>query len=476
MKNTEIIDGLKKIVKEERVFLDESTRAQKAVDLYALRLYQREFGWKPILPLVVVKVVDKQEVSQILAFCNKNKIAIIPYGGGSGVLAGAETTDPNVVVLDMSGINYVNDVNDTDLTITCGAGVYIKDLEKFVNSKGYVLGHYPQSMDLAQMGGLVSTRSIGQFSTGYGGMENLLLGLEGVLVDGTEVSFRSNPRKAAGPDLRHIFLGGEGALGVVTEVTVKVFPMPQSSYKEAFRVTSMDQGFNIIRLIMREGISPSVIRLHDWMECAKPYGSFMEEGECLLIFRADGTKELTEMEWKIISRIAKENGAISAGSKPVDVWYEHRNDAALEYEEYAKQGILVDTIEISAKWSDIYKIYEETLDQIYYDEKISEYMMFASGHSSHSYLNGTNVYFQFAAMPPQDATLDEIEKIHRRIWDIVMENTLKYNGSIAHHHGVGKHRTPYLKEELGNAYIMLKKIKEALDPNWILNPDSLLKK
>lgn len=476
MKNNEIINGLKKIVKEDQIFLDESTRAQKAVDLYALRMFQREFGWKPVLPLVVVKVNDKKEVTDILAFCNANKISVIPYGGGSGVLAGAETTDPNAVVMDISGIDYIQEVDDLNLTITCGAGVYIKDLEKFVNSKGYVLGHYPQSMDLAQMGGLVSTRSIGQFSTGYGGIENLLLGLEGVLADGTQVSFRSNPRKAAGPDLRHIFLGGEGALGVVTEVTVKVFPMPETSYKEAFRVANMEQGFNIIRLVMREGITPSVIRLHDWMECAKPYGAFMEEGECLLIFRADGTKEIVECEGKIIKRIATENGGISAGSKPVEIWYEHRNDAAVEYEDYAKQGILVDTIEISAKWSDINTIYVETLDQIYYDEEISDYMMFASGHSSHSYLNGTNVYFQFAAMPPQDVSLDEIAKIHRRIWDIVMENTLKYGGSIAHHHGVGKHRTPYLKEELGSAYKMLELVKDAMDPNGILNPDSLLKK
>lgn len=476
MKREEIIENLKKILNSDQIILDEKTRAQKAVDLYALRVYQRVTGWKPTLPLVVVKPKNTEEVSKIVKFCNENLIKLIPYGGGSGVLGGAETRDENAVVLDVSDLNKVEKINDVNLTITCGAGVFIKDLEKMVNENGYVLGHYPQSMDLAQMGGLVSTRSIGQFSTGYGGMEDLLVGLEGVLPNGDIVTIRPNPRKAAGPDLRHIFLGGEGALGIVTQVTVRVFPSPETSYKEAFRVKTMDQGFEIIRQIMRTGIKPSVIRLHDWLECSSKYAEFMEEEECMLIFRSDGIKELTECNGKIIKKIAEKNGAISAGSKVVDIWYKHRNDAADEYEEYANQGILVDTIEISAEWDEIVKIYHDTLEKIYYDEFLQDSIMFASGHSSHSYMNGTNVYFQFGAIPNPEATPEEIEELHRKIWDIVMYTTLEHGGSIAHHHGVGKHRAKYIKDELGNAYEMLLDIKKAFDPNEIMNPGSLVVK
>lgn len=476
MERNEIILKLNEILKPSQVFTDNKTRAQKAVDLYALRVYQRVIGWKPTLPLVVVRPNNTKEVSKVVKFCNENNIKLIPYGGGSGVLGGAETRDKNAVVLDVSRLNRVSKINDKNLTVTCGAGVYIKDLEKLMNSKGYVLGHYPQSMDLAQMGGLVSTRSIGQFSTGYGGMEDLLIGLEGVLPNGDIVTIRPNPRKAAGPDLRHIFLGGEGALGIVTQVTVRVFPEPETSYKEAFRVKSMDQGFEIIRQVMRTGIKPSVIRLHDWLECSSKYAEFMEEEECMLIFRSDGIKELTECHAKVIKDIAAKNDAVSAGSKVVDIWYEHRNDAADEYEEYAHQGILVDTIEISAEWDEIVNIYHETLDKIYYDELLEDSIMFASGHSSHSYMNGTNVYFQFGAIPSPDATPKQIEKLHRRIWDIVMYTTLAHGGSIAHHHGVGKHRAKYIKKELGNAYEMLLDIKNAFDPNQIMNPGSLVVK
>ena len=161
---------------------------------------------------------------------------------------------------------------------------------------------------------------------------------------------------------------------------------------------------------MRAGIKPSVVRIHDWLECEKPYGAFMEEGEALLLFLTEGVKEVTETQGKLIDRIALENNGIAAGEKPVDIWYRHRNDAADEYEKYGTKGFLVDTIEISAYWSDIHKIYEETVDRVY--NEVSE-VLFFSGHSSHSYLNGTNIYFQLGAYP--EASMEEAQRIHSQV-------------------------------------------------------------
>lgn len=464
-----IIKGLKEILKEENIHVDESTRKQKAVDLYALRLFQKHVGWEPTLPMMVIQPENTEEVSKVLKFCNSNSITVLPYGGGSGVLAGAETVKEDTIVIDVSKLNKIHEIQDLDLTITCEAGTFIKDLEKYVNEKGFVLGHYPQSMDLAQMGGLVSTNSIGQFSTGYGGIEDLLLGLEVVLPNGEIINIRPNPRKATGPDLRHLFLGAEGYIGIITEVTVKVFPKPETRWKGSYRVKNMQDGLEIIRKVMRTGINPSVVRLHDWLECEKPYGAFMEEGECMLIFLAEGREDITNLQGKIIDTIAKEGNGIATGEKPVDIWFEHRNDAADEYEKYGKKGFLVDTIEISANWSDIGNIYEETIERVYYE--VPE-VMFFSGHSSHSYLNGTNIYFQMGAIP--ENTVEEAERVHRQIWDIVMEVTLKYNGAIAHHHGIGKHRVKYLKDELGNGIDLLYGIKKTFDPKGIMNPGALI--
>lgn len=470
MEKQRFLESLNEIVGKENVMLDDSTRKQKSQDLYALRLYQKHVGWEPTLPVAVVEPANTEEISKLLKLCNENNIPVIPYGGGSGVLAGAETVNENTLVIDLKKLDKVLDFSDENLTVTCQSGVFINDLEAYANEKGFILGHYPQSMDLAEMGGLVATRSIGQFSTKYGGIEDLLLGLEAVLPNGEIIRIKANPRRAVGPDLRHLFLGSEGFIGIITEVTVKVFPEHEARWKQAYRVKNMSDGLEIIRKVMREEIKPAVVRLHDWLECEKPYGAFMEEGENLLIFLSEGSKALCEFEGKIIDKVVTENGGIAVGEKPVDIWFKHRNDAADEFEEYGPMGILVDTIEVSSGWDKIADIYEETLERVYYE--VPETVFF-SGHSSHSYLTGTNIYFQLGAIPKPDA--QDAERIHRQVWDIVVDVTLKHGGSMGHHHGVGKHRSKYIKDEHGSSYELLEGIKNKFDPKNIMNPGVIIK-
>ena len=150
MEKERVLENLYAIVGKENVLEDDSTRNQKAKDLYALRIFQKHVGWEPMLPDVVVQPSNTEEVSKILSFCNDNDIPVIPYGGGSGVLGGTETVKEGTVVIDLDKFDKVLSVNEQNLSITCQAGVYIKDLESYVIDKGYILGHYPQSMDLAQ--------------------------------------------------------------------------------------------------------------------------------------------------------------------------------------------------------------------------------------------------------------------------------------------------------------------------------------
>jgi alkyldihydroxyacetonephosphate synthase len=465
----ELVKELEAIVGQEDVVLETSVRAQKAVDLYALRLFQRHVGWEATLPQAVVRPKSTEEVSKVLRLCNERGVPVIPYGGGSGVLAGAETRDERTVVIDLSRINRLIDIDEVSLQVTCGAGMLIRDLEAIVQERGFKLGHYPQSMDLAQMGGLVATRSTGQFSTGYGAIEDFLVGLEAVLAGGTIVRINNVPRRATGPDLRHLFLGSEGAFAVITEVTVKMFPIPEATWKQAYRVKTMRQGLEIIRLVMRTGIKPAVVRLHDWLECEKPYGAFMEENESLLLFWSEGRKEIAEAEGAVIDEIAKANGAVSAGEKPLDLWYVHRNDAADEYEKYGASGILVDTLEVAADWNVIADIYEKTVERVYYE--VPE-VVFFSGHSSHSYINGTNIYFQLGAFPPHD--VDEAQRVYEAVWSIVVEVALEYGGSMGHHHGVGKHRVRWMEKEHGSSYALMESLKRMFDPKGIMNPGSLI--
>lgn len=465
------ISELKEILSESQVITDQSTIAQKSVDLYALRLYQKHVGWKPTLASCVVKPKDVQEVSKVLKFANEKRIPIVPYGGGSGVLGGAETRDESTIVVDLSEMNKIVDFSEENLSVTVESGVYLKDLEPWLNEKGYITGHYPQSIDLAQIGGLVATRSIGQFSTKYGGIEDLVLGLEAVLPNGEIINIKSNPRRSVGPDLLQIWIGSEGMLGIITEVTLKVFPKPEERWFQSYAIPSIKEGLKVIEKIMKAGYTPAVVRLHDWLECEKPYGAFMNEGECILLFLSEGSKELCNLEGNGIDKITTTLGGRPLGTKPVEIWLKHRNDAADEYEQYGAMGILVDTIEVSANWEDISNIYEETVKRIYYE--VSETIYF-SGHSSHSHLTGTNIYFQVGALP--EKSIEESEKVYYNIWQIAMETTLKYKGSISHHHGIGKHRTKWIKDELGTSYVMMETIKKSFDPNNIMNPGVIMEK
>lgn len=435
-----------------------------------LRLFQKHAGWKPTLASCVVKPNNVEEVSKILKYTNENNIPVIPYGGGSEVLGGAETREEGTVVIDLSNINQIIELNENNLSVCVQGGVYLKDLEPWLNDRGYITGHYPQSIDLAEIGGLVATRSIGQFSTKYGGIEDLVLGLEAVLPNGEIVRIKSNPRRSVGPDLRQLWLGSEGMLGIITEVTLKVFPEPEERWLQSYAIPTIREGLEVIRKVMRAGYKPPVVRLHDWLECEKPYGAFMNEGECILLFLSEGSKELCELEGNGIDKIVSSLGGRPLGSKPVEIWLAYRNDAADEYEQYGAMGVLVDTIEVSANWDNIADIYEETIDRIYYE--VSETIFF-SGHSSHSYMNGTNIYFQMGALPKKD--IEDAERVYYKIWQIVMETTLKYGGSIGHHHGVGKHRTKWVEDELGSSYVMMETIKNAFDPNSIMNPGVIVK-
>lgn len=149
----ELLKALEAIVGQEGVVLETSVRAQKAVDLFALRLFQRHVGWEATLPQAVVRPKTTEEVSKVLCLCNEHGVPVIPYGGGSGVLAGAETRDEMAVVVDLSSLNDLIDIDEVALQVTCGAGMLIRNLEAAVQAKGFKLGHYPQSIELAQMGG-----------------------------------------------------------------------------------------------------------------------------------------------------------------------------------------------------------------------------------------------------------------------------------------------------------------------------------
>jgi len=464
-----ILAGLQTLLGPDRFVTDPETVARRCLDTWPLRLVQKVVGAEPEPPLCVVRPATTAEVARTLTYLYGEGVPVIPYGGGSGVVGGIQPTRDSVV-LDLGALDQMISLNEADLTVTAQAGVFLNHLEAWLNERGYICGHYPQSIDVAQLGGLVATRSAGQFSTRYGNIEDLLVGLEAVLPDGQILRIHDLPRRAVGPDLRHLLMGSEGAFGIITEVTLKVFPRPVERWMHAYAIADMRSGLRAIQAFMREGWRPAVVRLHDAVEAERSYGSVVGAGECILLLLSEGPAGLVQAESTALHGAITAQGGRPLGAAPVEAWLHHRNDVHL-FEQLITMGIIVDTIEVAAGWSSIANIYEQVTEAV---RKTVPELLVISGHSSHSYPQGTNLYFIWAAQPSRDPA--EVERVYNAVWQPVMESTLALGGTISHHHGVGRVRLPWVERELGSGYRLLSGIKQMLDPRGLMNPGTLVQR
>ncbi len=474
MEKMEIIQGLQAIVDADRILADEQSVLEAAKDYIGFRVYQRADG-KNMAPRAacVVKVKSAEEASKVLKFLNDNKVDVVPRTGGSSVTMGVEP-QPGGVIIDGSLMNQIIDLNETNMTVTVGCGTPLEYLENYLNERGFTAGHFPQSLPMASIGGLVATRSIGQFSTLYGGIEDLVVGLEAVLADGEVVRIKNVPRRSCGPDLRHLFIGNEGMLGFVTEVTMKLFKYrPDERWMCAYGIKDMHTGFQMLHDLITDGYRPAVVRLHDAAEVMMILGlhnTGIPAGYGMMLFLCEGPKAIADATGAAIQHYAEKYEAVSLGDKPVLSWLKTRNDVCSKMDngQYYKMGCVADTCEISGNWDVIGKIYDGVTTRLM-DE--NENLMYVGGHSSHSYMQGTNIYFTFGFLENASETAQED---YMKVISVIMEETLKYGGSIAHHHGSGKYRTAWMPQEHGSSYPLMYKLKDALDPNHILNKGVLL--
>lgn len=466
----QIVSAYIDILGSERVITDEQTLKENSVDRY----YKVEtiFGiYSMPLPAAVVKPSTPRGVSEVLKFANENGINVVPKTGGSATEGGLETVVENSIVVDGSTMNKIIAVDVENMQATVQCGVILEDLENEVRKIGYTTGHSPQSKPLAQYGGLVATRSIGQFSTLYGGIEDMLVGVETVFPNGEICRIKNVPRRAAGPDIRHLVLGNEGTLNFITEVTVKIFRYyPKNNKFYGYLLDDMETGFEILREVITEGYRPSVARLYDKEDGLYHFKHF-SGGRCVLIFMAEGPKLIADATGAAIEQIVSSfDSAVRVEDKLLEDWFNNLNwdVSKIEDERIEIRDTLINgfTTEISGNWSVIKDIYNNALARI--RSEVSADFRLLGGHSSHSYLNGTNLYFVYYYKVDVDPT-EERTTYHDPIQNIIVEETLKLGGSMCHHHGVGKHRTQFLAEEYGSSLYMLETLKSAFDPNGIMN-------
>lgn len=427
-------------------------------------------------PIAIVYPKSTEEVSRLLAYCNDNGINVIPRGGKTATEGGLENWKESTLVIDALNLNQILKIDPYNSQATVQAGVALQDLEDELRKIGLTTGHSPQSKPVAKYGGLVSTRSIGQFSTLYGGIEDMVVGLECVFPDGHVSRIKNVSRRAGGPDIRHIAIGNEGTLCYITEVTIKIFKyFPENNKFFGYLVDSVDTGIKILREVMVNGFKPSVARIYSEEDAAQHFYHFYEN-KCVLVFMAEGPKSIVTATGEAIETAVdrfKEHVIKQVDSQLIADWFNHLNWSQKDIDDeiegmIEKESHAGFTTEISADWETIPKIYDQVISRVRNEFKRAHDLTMLGGHSSHSYINGTNMYFVYN-YDIHCAPEDEMMIYHHPIQKIIVEETLKLGGSMCHHHGIGKYRSEWSREEHGSAFYMLEKLKEVFDPKGIMN-------
>jgi alkyldihydroxyacetonephosphate synthase len=449
-----------------QVLCDEASRRAHRHDAWVLSELDDLEQVEAALPACVVKPRSVADVVAVVELCRKSGTALVPAGLRSGVCGGV-LAGSGSVLLDLSSLCQVRSIDTQDLIGRFDAGVRGSDAEARVNAEGLTIGHFPQSIELSSVGGWVATRAAGQFSTGYGNIEDMLLGLEAVLPDGSVFRSSDAPRASAGPDLRHLLLGSEGTLGVITGVDLALRRAPEARVCAAYYTQSMRSGFDAQREVLQAGFRPAVLRQYDAREVGRLFGKYRQADQCLLLVVHEGPRELVAAEQAATrERLLAKGGAV-APAEATEHWLAERNRVPT-FKSFLENGVVVDTIEVAAPYSSIDALYEAAIAALGKIEGIWN----GSAHSSHAYRTGINLYFSFAVQPKQKAQLREA---YRSCWQAVMQASLAHGGTISHHHGIGRVRREWLGRELSEAGLTaLRALKRALDPQGIMNPGVLL--
>ncbi|MAM31742.1 MAG: FAD-binding oxidoreductase [Acidimicrobiaceae bacterium] len=469
-----IVDGLIGLLGADKVDTDEQTLKENSLDRY--RKLEDIFGiYNLPIPAAVVRVTSTDDVSKTLAFCNEHTINVVPKTGGTATEGGLETIAENSIVIDGKAMNQIVSIDEFNMQATVQCGVKLQDLEDQLRPLGLTTGHSPQSKPIAMYGGLVATRSIGQFSTLYGGIEDMVMGLEAVLPSGEVVRIKDVPRRAGGPDIRHILIGNEGALAYITEVTVKLFAFyPDHNHFLGWRLDEMKPGFEILRDVMAAGYKPSVARLYDAEDGAQHgFDSFAPE-QCVLIFTTEGPAGVSQATADGIAEIVDARPEVTrVDTEIIRDWFAHLNwgpEKLIEEREFIREHMRMGyTTEVSGNWSVINEIYENGIRRVREEFPHVADITMLGGHSSHSYQTGTNMYFVYDYNVVDCTIEEEREKYHIPLNAIFVEEALKAGGSMCHHHGIGKYRAPWTAEEHGTAYRLMQGLKNEFDPNGIMN-------
>ncbi len=482
------------------VLQDDSSRLLHAAGKHTPDLLRQRAGRPLAAPDAVVRPTVASQVAEILRVCVARGIAAVPFGGGTSVVGGVTPLrgqHDSVIAIDLTELDALIELNETDRTATFQAGIRGPALERVLSERGFTLGHLPQSHQQATLGGYAATRSAGQASTGYGAIAELITGLRMETPVGPLVLGGRGPASAAGPDLRQVVIGSEGVLGVITEVTVAIRPKPTQKAYGSWAFPSFVAGAEALRALAQQGAAgdlPEVCRLSDEEETELTLAQSSGAGTralrrwlslrgiatpALLLGVWEGTDAHVRSRRSRAARILRRHGGVPTTALPAQAWDAGRFGAPRLRDELLTIGVLVDTLETASTWSRLQQTHDAVAAAIRAALAAGPAGVESAapggvpcaiqGHISHVYRDGASLYFTFLAA----AEADPIAQ-YERAKHAANAAILAQGATITHHHAVGTEHAAMLPEEVGPVGIrLLQAMRAEVDPTGIMNPGKL---
>jgi alkyldihydroxyacetonephosphate synthase len=412
------------------------------------------------LPLCVVEPETTAEVQDIVRLANKEKIPIVPFGGGSGLMGGALSIRPNIL-LDLRGMNRILEIDTAAHSARVQAGVVLEALEKKLNEADFILGHDPWTLPVATVGGAISTNSVGYRAGNYGSMGEQVLGLEAVMANGEILRTRGVRKSSAGINLNALFIGGEGCFGVITEATVRIFPAPEARLLSGFMFESFEQGYAAVQEIFSQRLRPALLDFGDDAEKHK-------EG-AVLYLGFEGNGDTVEADASRAQSICAQKGGERLPEGQAEDFFRDRHVIARRFmqnrrqrRERGRDGIYRDWIHVALPASKVLGFRDAAAAIIERrGVRLQESGLWVQPELFSIRLGiedgGTN-----QAQLRLEETIEELLRLAQ-----------KMGGSMEYTHGIGVKLAPLMAEEHGYGLEVMRRIKQTLDPNGILNPGKM---
>lgn len=458
------------VVGGEDVSTAPSELAQQAADWSWMSQYLRLRD----LPLptadVLVRPRSADQVAGVVRIASEYGVPVVPRGGGSGTQGGTFALYGGIAV-DMTRMDRILEVDETSMVVTVEAGIDGSVLEKELNGRGLTLPHYPGSHFFgATIGGSLAARGSGVVSTKYGKIEDMVLQVQAVVCPGRVVSTLPVPNHATGPDLLQTLVGSEGTLGIITSAALRLERVPEQRRFLSYQFPTVEAGIEAARLIMTRRLVPAAMRLYDEADSEK-LTSFLDlsTSGVLLVVVLDGEPDFVALEARGVADACAQCEGIDIGSSPAETWWDGK------YEPFAKHNapeppLIFGTTDTVARFSALPRLYREKKRTI--EEGFADLGARYTCHFSHWYPWGGMLYDRFY-VDGSHLDPDEALALHDRLWDAAVATSLAHGGTVNEHHGIGLKLGRFMRPQLGDAFDLLLGIKQAWDPQGIMNPGKL---